>query len=154
MKKLLLSIAVLFITSIMIGQTMDDYMEVQREILKTEKKAVVAEVMEFTDAESAAFWPLYNEYNQKIYVLNTKLYELIKDYAEHFGPSMTNEKAIEIWTNNMKVEAELAKLEHTYFKKFQKILSGKKAARYMQLENKIKALIDAELALEIPLMEE
>jgi hypothetical protein len=42
---------------------------------------------------------------------------------------MTNEKAIEIWTNSMKVESELAKLEHTYFKKFQGKLSGKKAAK-------------------------
>lgn len=154
MKKLLFSLVIVFTSSMMIGQTVDDYMEIQREILKTEKKAVVAEGMQFTDAESTEFWPLYNEYNDKMYVLNTKLYVLIKDYSEHYGESMTNEKAIEIWTNNMKVEAELAKLERIYFKKFQKILNGKKAARYMQLENKIKALIDAELALEIPLMEE
>lgn len=153
MKKILFSIMLLFASSIIIGQTMDDYMEVQREVLKTEKKAVVAEAMQFTDAESAAFWPMYNEYNEKMHVMNTKLYKLIKEYAEYYGEKMTNEKAVEIWTNNMKVETELAKLERAYFKKFQGILSGKKAARYMQLENKIKALIDAELAIEIPLME-
>lgn len=145
---------IMFTASIMIGQTVDDYMEVQREVLKTEKKAVVAEAMMFTDTESAAFWPLYNEYNEKMYIHNTKIYNLVKDYAENYGEKMTNDKAIEIFTNSMKIEAELAKLERSYFKKFQKILSGKKAARYMQLENKIKALIDAELALEIPLMEE
>ncbi len=153
MRKLLFSLVVLFASSILIGQTMDDYMEVQREVLKTEKKAVVAEAMQFTDAESAVFWPLYNDYNEKMHVLNTKLYQLIKEYAEYYGEKMTNEKSVEIWTNNMKIETELAKLERTYFKKFQGILNGKKAARYMQLENKIKALIDAELALEIPLME-
>ena len=128
-------------------------MEVRREVLKTEKKAVVAEAMQFTDAESAVFWPLYSEYNEKMHVLNTKLYKLIKEYAEYYGDKMTNEKAVEIWTNNMQIETELAKLERTYFKKFQGILSGKKAARYLQLENKIKALINAELAVEIPLME-
>jgi len=154
MKKILFSLVVIFTTSMIIGQTMDDYIEVQREVLKTEKKAVIAEVMQFTDNESAVFWPLYNEYNEKMYIHNTNLYKLIKDYAEHYGEKMTNEKAVEIWTKSMKVEAELAKLERNYFKKFQGILSGKKAARYMQLENKIKALIDAELALEIPLMEE
>jgi hypothetical protein len=31
---------------------MDDYIEVQRDVLKTEKKAVVAETMQFTDAVS------------------------------------------------------------------------------------------------------
>jgi len=154
MKKLILSVIVLFSASVMISQTVDDYMEVQRGVLKTEKKAIVAEAMQFTEAESTVFWPLYNEYNDKMYVLNTKVYNLIKDYAEHYGETMTNEKAVEIWTNSMKIEAELASLERTYFKKFQKILSGKKAARYFQLENKINNLINAELALEIPLMDE
>ena len=154
MKKVLLSLIVLFTTSMIIGQTLDDYMEVQREVLKTEKKAVVAEAMQFTDAESAVFWPLYNEYNEKMYIHNTDMYKLIKEYAEHYGEKMTDEKAVEIWNNSMKIEAALAKLQRSYFKKFQGILSGKKAARYMQLENKINALIAAELALEIPLMEE
>lgn len=155
MKKLFLAITVLFFGIGLSAQTLDDYMEVQRGVLQTEKKAIVAEAMAFTDAESKVFWPLYNEYNEKMYTSNSKLFQLVKDYAENFGTAnMTNEKAVEIWTNVMKVEAELAKLEKSYFKKFQGILSGKKAARYMQLESKIKALIDAEMALEIPLMEE
>ena len=144
----------IFLGTTLFAQTLDDYMEVQRGVLKTEKKAVVAEAMQFTDAESTVFWPLYNEYNEKMYVSNTKLYNLIKEYAKNFETSMTDEKAVEIWTNVMKVKTELAKLERSYFKKFQGILSGKKAARYMQLENKIRTLINAELALEIPLMEE
>ncbi len=128
-------------------------MEVQRGVLKTEKKAVVAEAMTFTEEESTVFWPLYNEYNDKMYVLNTKVYNLIKDYAEHFE-TMTDEKAVELWNENMKVKAEIAKLEKTYFNKFQKILPGKKASRYFQLESKIRTLINAEIAVEIPLMEE
>lgn len=154
MKKLLFLILVAFIGLNLSAQTLDDYMEVQRGVLKTEKKAIVAKAMQFTDAESTVFWPLYNQYNDKMYLSNTKLYNLIKEYAEYYENKMTDEKAVEIWTSVMKVEAELAKLERSYFKKFQGILSGKKAARYMQLESKIKALIDAELALEIPLMEE
>ena len=48
---------------------------------------------------------------------------------------------------------ELLKLEKSHAKKFTKILSPQKALRYLQAENKIGALIDAELALEIPLLE-
>lgn len=154
MKKLLIGLTVLFFATTAFSQTIDDYMEVQRGVLKTEKKAIVAEVMQFSDAESTVFWPLYNEYNEKMYTLNTKVYNLIKEYAKHYGESMTDEKAIEIWTNSMKIKSELAKLERTYYKKFQKILTGKKATMYMQLENKIKTLVHAELALEIPMMEE
>ena len=153
MKKTLITLLIVAFSISLSAQNTDDYMEVQRGVLKTEKKAVVAEAMTFTEEESTVFWPLYNEYNDKMYVLNTKVYNLIKDYAEHFE-TMTDEKAVELWNENMKVKAEIAKLEKTYFNKFQKILPGKKASRYFQLESKIRTLINAEIAVEIPLMEE
>lgn len=151
MKHLILFILALFAGTSLFSQTMDDYMEVQREALKTEKKAVVAEAMEFTEAESELFWPLYNEYNNKMYVHNTELYKLIKKFAENYEV-ISNEDAVELWTSAMKVEQDLLNLEKQYFKKFQKILPGRKVMRYFQVENKIKTLIDAELALEIPLV--
>ncbi|HHL57547.1 MAG TPA: hypothetical protein ENJ14_01240 [Bacteroidetes bacterium] len=153
MKKTLITLLIVAFGISLSAQNTDDYMEVQRGVLKTEKKAVVAEAMTFTEEESTVFWPLYNEYNDKMYVLNTKVYNLIKDYADHFE-TMTDEKAVELWNENMKVKAEIAKLEKTYFNKFQKILPGKKASRYFQLESKIRTLINAEIAVEIPLMEE
>ncbi|RLD34225.1 MAG: hypothetical protein DRI88_03770 [Bacteroidetes bacterium] len=153
MKKTLITLLIVAFSISLSAQNTDDYMEVQRGVLKTEKKAVVAEAMTFTEEESTVFWPLYNEYNDKMYVLNTKVYNLIKDYADHFE-TMTDEKAVELWNENMKVKAEIAKLEKTYFNKFQKILPGKKASRYFQLESKIRTLINAEIAVEIPLMEE
>jgi len=153
MKKSLITLLILAFGISLSAQNLDDYMEVQRGVLKTEKKAIVADAMIFTEEESAVFWPLYNEYNDKMYVLNTKAYNLIKDYAANYE-TLTDEKAVELWNNNMDIKAEIAKLEKHYFSKFQKILLGKKAARYFQLENKIRTLINAELALEIPLMEE
>ena len=153
MKKLFITLAVVVFGISLSAQNTDDYIEVQRGVLKTEKKAIVADAMELTESESTAFWPLYNEYNDKMYVLNTKTLQLIKDYAENFE-SMTDEKAVELWNENMKVKDELAKLEKTYFKKFQKIIPPKKATLYFQLESKIRTLINAKLALEIPLIEE
>ena len=142
-----------FAGTTLFSQTLDDYMEVQREALKTEKKAIVAEAMVFTEAESELFWPLYNEYNSKMYIHNTEIYKLIKKFAENYE-MMSNENAIELWNSAMKVEQDLLNLEKQYFKKFQKILPGRKVMRYFQVENKIKTLIDAELALEIPLVQE
>jgi len=152
MKKLFIAIAVLFLGTTLSAQTLDDYMEVQRGVLKTEKKAVVAEAMQFTDAESTVFWPLYNEYNDKMYTLNTKLYQLVKKFAENYE-SISDEAAIELSMETMKVDQEVLNLKKQYFKKFQKILNGTQVMRYYQVENKIRALINAQLALEIPLIE-
>jgi hypothetical protein len=153
MKKLFLVMVMLFAGSYLFSQTMDDYMEVQREALKTEKKAIVAEAMQLTDAESEVFWPLYNEYNNKMYTFNTDRYKLVKQFAENYE-LMSNENAIELWQSAMKNEQELLNLQKQYFKKFQKILPGRKVMRYFQVENKIRTLINAQLAVEIPLVEQ
>lgn len=153
MKKLLFGIALIYSSFGLFAQNANDYLEVTREVLKTEKKALIAEAMELTEAESPAFWSLYNEYNEKMYVINTKLFDVIKDYSEHYE-NMSNEKAVELWTNAMEIETDLLKLEKTYFKKFLKILPGTKAVRYLQAENKVKNLVDAQLALQVPLFEE
>lgn len=152
MKKIALGLSIIFFAAAMMAQNTNDYMEVERAALKTEKKAIVAEAMDFTEAESKAFWPLYNEYSEKKYVIYTKVYNNIIEYADNFE-TISDEKAIELWTNSMKYKDELAKLEKTYFKHFQKILPGKKVARYFQVESKLRMLINAQLALEIPLVE-
>lgn len=153
MKKTLIIIVFLLTVTGTFAQNERDYLEVTREVLKTEKKAAIAEAMALTEAESPAFWSLYNEYNEKMYIINTKLFDIIKDYSDNYE-SMTNEKSVELWTNAVNVEMDLLKLEKTYFKKFLKILPGTKAVRYLQAENKIKTLVDAQLSLQIPLFEE
>lgn len=153
MKKLLFGIVLFFSSFGLFAQNSNDYLEVQRDVLKTEKKALIAEAMKLTEAESPAFWSLYNEYNEKMFIINTKLFEVIKDYSEHYE-NMSNEKAVLLWTNAMNIEAELLKLEKTYFKKFLKILPGTKAVRYLQAENKVKNLVDAQLSIQVPLFQE
>ena len=79
MKKLIIGIVFVFAGAGLFAQTANDYLEVTRGVLKTEKKAAIADVMQLTEEESTTFWPLYNEYNEKMYVVNTRLYDLIKD---------------------------------------------------------------------------
>jgi len=151
MKKILLSFAMVSFGMILWAQQ-SDYIELMRSVINTEKKAAIAEVLVLSDTEADLFWPLYNEYNEKRYTVNTKKIQMIKDFAENYG-QMTDEMAKEIWTRNMAIKMELVKLEKTYYKKFLKVLDAKKAVRYFQAENKIETLVNAELALEIPLLE-
>ena len=153
MKKVIIGIVFLFAGTALFAQTANDYLEVTRGVLKTEKKAAIAEVMQLTEEESTTFWPLYNEYNDKMYTINTRLFNVIKDYSEHYL-DMTDEKAKELWTEAMKIEMDLLKLEKTYFNKFLKILPAIKVVRYLQAENKIKVMVDAELAAEVPFFED
>lgn len=152
MKKLILGTLFLFIAVMAFSQTADDYIEIMRSVLNTEKKAVIAEVMTLTKEEGDVFWPLYNEYNDKLYQVGTKEVKIISDYADNFT-SITDEKADELWASYMLVQSEYLNLKKQYYKKFKKILPAGKVVKYFQAENKIKTLIDAQLSLEIPFVE-
>ncbi len=152
MKKLLSILSVVLISTAIYAQSVNDYLELARDVLKMEKKAAIAELMQLSEAESTPFWELYNEYQGKLYLVQNKRIAIIKDFAEHFE-TLTDEKADQLWINAMAFSQEVLKLEKQYYKKFKKILPAGKAARFFQAENKIETMIDAQLALEIPLIE-
>ena len=152
MKKLLSILSVVLISTAIYAQSENDYLELARDVLKTEKKAAIAEVMQLTEVESTPFWTLYNEYQGKLYLVQNKRIALIKDFANNYE-NLSDEKADQLWINAMAINQEVLKLEKQYYKKFKKILSAGKAARFFQAENKIETMIDAQLALEIPLIE-
>ncbi|RLD68961.1 MAG: hypothetical protein DRJ29_03245 [Bacteroidetes bacterium] len=152
MKKILIVATAIVWSLSMNAQTANDYLELTREVLKVEKKAAVTEAMQLSEAESQPFWNLYNEYQAALYVVQNKRIAIIKDYSDNFD-SLSDEKADELWIGSLKYEQELLKLKKRYHAKFKKVVSPGRAARFMQLENKIETLIDASLALEIPLIE-
>ena len=152
MKKILF-VAAAIVWSISINaQSDNDYLELTREILKVEKKVAVTEAMQLSEAESQPFWNLYNEYQAALYVVQNKRIALIKDFSDNYE-SLSDVKADELWTGSLNHRKELLKLKKKYYAKFKKIITPGKAARFMQLENKIETLIDASFALEIPLIE-
>jgi hypothetical protein len=152
MKKLLSILCIVFISTVIYAQSENDYLELARDVLKTEKKAVIAEVMQLTETESTPFWELYNEYQGKLYLVANKRIAIIKDFADNFE-NLSDEKADQLWINAMAFSQEKLKLKKQYYNKFKKILPAGKAAKFFQAENKIETMIDAQLALEIPLIE-
>ena len=152
MRKVAILLLAVFAGAQLWAQTDNDYIEIARSVLKTEKKAAIADAMQLTEAEADVFWPLYNEYTNAEYKIQSKRIQIIRDYDNNFE-NLTDEKADELWNNFIKYKQELLTLDKKYYKKFKKILPAGKAARYFQAENKLNALINAQLALEIPLLE-
>ncbi|WP_136480807.1 hypothetical protein [Cognatitamlana onchidii] len=151
MKKSLLLIAFLFVGMTNFAQT-NEYVELVRAVLETETKEAIAEVMELDDAQSKEFWTLYNEYEGLSYFVKDKRIALIKDYAKNYG-DMTDEKADEMVKRFFAFKKEDMKLLKKYYKKMKKVIPATEAAKFLQAINKIDDLVDAELALEIPLIQ-
>jgi len=152
MKKRILSLAFGLLAITAISQTENDYLEIVRDVLKTEKKAAIADVMMLSEEESQPFWSLYNEFESALYEVHNKRINIIRDYADNYE-TMTDEKADELTNRMFKFEAELMKIEKTYYNKFKKIVPAGKAAKLMQANNKIETMVNYELAASIPLVE-
>ncbi len=100
MKKTVLFITACVFSLAMYAQSENDYLELTREVIKMEKKAAIAEVMQLTEAESVPFWTLYNEYQGKLYLIQNKRIAIIKDFSKNYE-NLTDEKADELWNNSM-----------------------------------------------------
>ena len=152
MKKMLsvLFVAVLSVTAM--SQNVNDYLEMSREVLSVEKKAAIAEIMVLTEEESTVFWEMYNDYNNELYKVHNERITIIRDFAENYE-MMTDEKADELWMASMKYQEDLHKLKKAWYGKFKKALPAGKVVTFFQADSKIETLVNAQLALEIPLLE-
>ena len=127
-----------------------DNMQIVLEKIRADKKLLIAENMQLTEAEAKAFWPVYDQYQDELFLLRSRTAKLIKDYAE--AEKMTNDVAKKLLDELMIIEALGPKLRQTYLPKFRKVLPELKVVRYYQIENKINAALMYELAANIPLM--
>ncbi len=125
-------------------------MQILIEKIRADKKLLVAENMQLTEAEAKAFWPVYNQYQDELFLLRTRTVKLIKDYADAYE-KMTNETAKKLMDDYISIETLGPKLRQAYLPKFRKVLPEIKVARYYQIENKINAALMYELATNIPL---
>jgi Spy/CpxP family protein refolding chaperone len=116
----------------------------------TDKRAVYAQNLQLTEAESHAFWPIYDEYEIKAKKLNDEFLSLVDDYAAKFG-SITDEDAAAMLKTKMRIEKEREDLKQAYTKKIAKALPPVKALRYAQIETRLDNMLRREVYGLIPL---
>ena len=128
-----------------------DNMQVVLEKIRADKKLLVAENMQLTEAEAKAFWPVYDQYQDELFLLRTRTMKLINDYADAYE-KMSNDTARKLVDELVNIENLGPKLRQAYLPKFRKVLPEVKVVRYYQIENKIQAALLYEIARKIPLV--
>jgi len=124
--------------------------------IKADKKLLVATNMDLNDAEGKKFWPLYDAYQKDLQQINQRLGKTIKAYADAYNQgkgTISHDTAKKLLHDALSVEEAEVKLKRTYAEKIGKVLPATKTTRYIQIENKIRAVIKMELAQDIPLVE-
>ncbi len=149
MKKLLLSTIFLLAGFALYAQTTDDVIELIKSDLKTNSKEIIAEEMNFTNAESEIFWPIYREYEHERDKLSDKRIAAIKEFTENYD-SLTNQKADEIMKASFSFYKDRLSLNEKYYRKIAEVLTPVVAAKFMQLENEIQLVIDLNVVSMLP----
>ena len=124
-------------------------MNLLREKLRADKKLFVAEVMQLTESEAKAFWPVYEDYQKDLGKLRAVLQRMIEEYANHYK-DISNAAAKKLVDDYLSLEEERLKIMRSHLSRFRKAISEKKVALYYQLENKINAAINYEVAEAVP----
>jgi len=148
----LLAAAAWLTTGTAMAQTERDVIEVMRAQIATNRQALVAENMNLTEAEAEAFWPLYREYQNERAGLADRRVAMLTEFRDNFD-SLSEERAKEIINDAIKLDDDFLKLRKRHLRKFRQALGEKKTMRYFQIENKLEAIIDFELAQVVPLAE-
>jgi len=138
-------------STVMAQEPSADNMQIVLDKIKADKKLLVAENMQLTEAEAKAFWPVYERYQDETFLLRTRTFQLIKAYSDAYG-KMTNATAKKLLDELMTIETLRPELRKAYLPKFRKVLPDVKVVRYYQIENKIQAAFDYELGSRIPLI--
>ena len=131
-----------------------DNMQILRDKIKADKKLIVAANMKLTESEAKGFWPVYEAYQKDFDAINQRIVKLIKSYAaDDMANTLTDDKAQKLTAEFVNIQKAEAELQASYVPKLSKVLPPKKVARYLQIENKIRAAVKYEFAKKIPLVE-
>lgn len=151
MKKLFIVLALLLAAKTAYAQ--DQYAELLKSDLKTQKVAVITEAMGLEEGQSEPFWQIYRDYDYELSSIVDRRIAIIKDYAANFT-GMTDDKADELAKTSFQIESDRAKLREKYYKKFAKEISPLVGARWLMIERTINNLMDLQIASEMPLIQQ
>ena len=119
--------------------------------VRNDRQKLVAENLPLSEGEARAFWPVYNAYAGDLAKSGDRKASLIAAYAANFD-SMNDTKATAFMKDFLGMEEDRVQVRKKYADQAAKVLGAQKAARWMQIETKLDAIINLGLASEIPLV--
>src|SRR6266567_82368 len=120
--------------------------------IRSIKKQVIAANLTLTDGEATKFWPIYEQYSAGLGKINNTRASLMKEYANGYG-TLTDEQADSLVRRWLDADIASAQLRQRYVPIVRKVLPGKKAATFFQLDRRISMMVDVQLTSQLPLVQ-
>jgi hypothetical protein len=126
------------------------YAELLRSDIRAQKIAIITEVMEFSDADAAKFWPIYRDYDNEMSKLGDERVSLIAEYAKTFD-TLTDDGADKLASRAIDLDGRRRAALAKVYDNVKKALGAKTAMRFLQVEHQLLLLIDLQIASSLPI---
>ena len=123
-----------------------------RDAVKSDKKAFVASKLDLTPAEAQKFWPIYDQFQRALAVVAQQRAVSLEGMLSRDQP-ISNAYAKQLTSATLAADDAEIRARHRLYNRLIRVLPAIKAARYLQLEGKIRAVQAYDLASTIPLIQ-
>ena len=123
----------------------DQDVQLLKSNLRSQKKQIVAANMDLTDVEAEKFWPVYDRYASELAKIYDTKIALFQEYLENYD-SMSGEQAENYLRRRAAVEEDMMQVRLKYLPEFRKVLTGREAALFYQIEWRLDLMINLQLA--------
>ena len=117
---------------------------------KAERKAVVSQNMYLTPKQDKVFWPLYNSYEQRMDQIEDRHIHEIKSYVASYN-NLTDAAANQKLDEVLSIAQARLQTQQEYVPKFRAVLPGVVVTRFFQIDNKMHAMVQCNIAQMVPL---
>ena len=146
----ILALLLTFTATAFAQTAMDEQIALARQSANADRQAILMGNMQFNADEAAEFWPAWKAYRAAVKANGDRLLNLIRDFGTNYE-SMTDLKANELMTDYFSIRMQDLVIKQQFAKKIDVFLPAQKVMRVIQIENKLDAAIQMQLASEIPL---
>ena len=122
-----------------------------RRDIRAEKKKIIAANLPLTETEATKFWPIYDQYVAEMTKHNDEFFSVIKDYAAN-QKTLTDAQASTMIRRWSQIQVEQAQTRQKYVPLFEKVIPGRKAALFMQIDRRLYLVLDLQITSQIPLI--
>ncbi|WP_027716512.1 hypothetical protein [Desulfuromonas sp. TF] len=149
----LVAISLILFSSFAFAESVND---LKKNIVLDQGKLAVMENLLLSDEESEKFWPVFRQFQENLYNLDKKHFELISSYLQqNKDKSLTDEQAknmIDVYFTLLENRRRLLN-DFAFVLDVEKVLPVKKIFRYLQIQQNIDAVEQYEISKKVPLLE-
>jgi hypothetical protein len=118
--------------------------------LKANRKALIGQAMALTPQEAQGFWPLYDQYEGKMDALEMRHADEVRAFAKAYQ-NLTDADAKAKLDEVIAITQARLDTQKEFIPKFRDVISQIKTTRFFQIDNKLHALVQCDIAQMVPL---